>query len=219
MGRPLLRRPGPRRRLRRLSVAWRAAPEHPFPACADDCYAGLRHTITSAQEVGIDPSRVVIAGGSSGGGSAASLALRVRDDAEFTVAHQLLIYPMLDDTGTTPSSRQVTDPELWNRDLNELAWSAYLGDAYGTDDVSPYAAPTRMHDLTGSVPASILTAELDLFRDEDIAYALRLMAAEVPTELHVYPGAPHGFFRYAPEAGVSQRFFNDRNAILKRVFG
>jgi acetyl esterase/lipase len=179
----------------------------------------LRHTITSAQEIGIDPSRVVIAGGSSGGGCAASLALRVRDDGEFTVAHQLLVYPMLDDTGTTPSSHQVTDPELWNRDLNELAWSAYLGDAYGTDDVSPYAAPTRVHDLTGSVPASILTAELDLFRDEDITYALRLMAAEVPTELHVYPGAPHGFFSYAPEAGASRRFFNDRNAILKRVFG
>jgi len=133
------------------------------------------------------------------------------------VAHQLLIYPMLDDTNTTPSSYEVTDPELWNREKNKLAWQYYLGPAYGTDEVSPYAAPTRMKDLAGLAPASILTGEFDLFVDEDVTYARRLSQAGTSTELHVYRGAHHGFDRQVPRAEVSQRFFADRDAILARA--
>ena len=201
-----------------ITVAWRAAPEDPFPAAADDCYAGLAYVIANAAELGIDPDRIVIGGNSSGGGSAAGLALLVRDRAEFTAAHQLLVYPMLDDRDSTASSRLVTDAQVWNRETNRLAWRAYLGAAYGTDDVSPYAAPSRMTDLAGSIPASMLTGELDLFRDENIIYALRLMEADVPAELHVYPRAPHGFDRLAPQSTLSQRFLADRDAILQRVF-
>ena len=201
------------------SVDWRRSPEHPFPAASEDCYTGLSHIIHSAEELGIDLDRIVIAGHSSGGGSAASLALFVRDRAEFSVAHQMLIYPMIDDRNDTPSAKLVTDPKVWNNERNAFAWRAYLGDAYGTDKVSPYAAPSRMEKLAGSIPASILTGELDLFRDENILYAMRLMAADVPTELYVYPGAPHGFERLAPEASISRQFFVDRDAILRRVFG
>lgn len=201
-----------------VSVDWRRAPEHPFPAPADDCYAGLAWTVRNAKELGIDPSRVVVGGHSSGGGSAAGLALLVRDRGEFSIAHQLLIYPMLDDTNTTPSSFMVTDPEVWNRTSNEIGWRGYLNDTYGTDNVSPYAAPTRMADLSGVAPATMLTGELDLFVDEDIIYAQRLMHANVPTELHVYPAAHHAFDRMAPGATVSQRFIADRDAALHRAF-
>jgi len=201
-----------------VSVDWRRAPEHPFPAAAEDCYAGLAWTVANAAELDIDRSRVVIGGHSSGGGSTAGLALLVRDRGEFTISHQLLIYPMLDDTNSTPSSYLVTDPEVWNRTSNEIGWRGYPGQTYGTDDVSPYAAPTRMADLRGLAPATVLTGELDLFVDEDIQYAQRLMQAGVPTELHVYRGAHHGFDRMVPQAAVSQRFIADRDAALRTGF-
>lgn len=200
------------------SVDWRRSPEHPFPSASEDCYTGLSYIAQHAKELNLDPDRIVIAGASSGGGSAASLALLVRDRREIAVAHQMLIYPMLDDRNDTPSAHQVTDRNVWNRTRNAIAWKAYLGEAYGTDQVSPYAAPSRMEDLSGSIPASILTGELDLFRDENILFAMRLMAAEVTTQLYVYPGAPHGFERIAPAAAISRQFFADRDAILSRVF-
>lgn len=201
-----------------VSVDWRRAPETPFPGPAEDCYAGLAWTVRNAADLQVDPTRIVIGGHSSGGGSTAGLALLVRDRGEFTVAHQLLIYPMLDDTDSTPSSHLVTDPQVWNRTSNEIGWRSYLGDTYGTDRVSPYAAPTRMDDLAGLAPATVLTGELDLFVDEDVTYAQRLMHAGVPTELHVYPGAHHGFDRQVPTAAVSRRFYADRDAVLHRVF-
>jgi acetyl esterase/lipase len=201
-----------------VSVDWRRAPEHPFPAPAEDCYAALAWTVRNASGLRIDPARIVIGGHSSGGGSTAGLALLVRDRQELSIAHQLLIYPMLDDTDSTPSSFMVTDPEVWNRTSNEIGWRGYLGDTYGTDQVSPYAAPTRMQDLSGLAPATVLTGELDLFVDEDITYAQRLMHAGVPTELHVYPAAHHGFDRHVPTATVSRRFAADRDAALQRAF-
>jgi len=201
-----------------VSVDWRRAPETPFPGPAEDCYAGLAWVVRHAADQLIDTTRIVIGGHSSGGGSTAGLALLIRDRGEFTIAHQLLIYPMLDDTNSTPSSHLVTDPQVWNRTSNEIGWRGYLGDTYGTDRVSPYAAPTRMADLSGLAPATILTGELDLFVDEDITYAQRLMHAGVPTELHVYPGAHHGFDRHVPTATVSRRLYADRDATLHRVF-
>jgi acetyl esterase/lipase len=201
-----------------ISVDWRRAPEHPFPAAAEDCYAGLAWAVRNAAQLRIDPTRVVIGGYSSGGGLTAALALLVRDRREFTVAHQLLIYPMLDDTNSTPSSFAVTDSQVWNRASNQIAWHCYLGDALETGNVSPYAAPARMEDLSGLPPATVLTGELDLFADEDIRYAQRLTHAGVTTELHVYPAAHHGFDRLLPSATVSQRFIADRDAALRRAF-
>lgn len=200
------------------SVAYRRAPETPFPAAHDDCHAGARWLFAEAEALGIDPSRIVVGGASAGGGAAAALALRARDEGDFTFAHQLLIYPMLDDRSDTGSARRVVDRELWNRQSNDLAWRAYLGEAYGTDAVSPYAAPSRAENLSGLPAATIFVGELDLFLDEDLDYARRLIGAGVHTELHLYPAVYHGFDVHNPGAATSRRFIADRADALRRAF-
>lgn len=199
-----------------VSTDYRLAPENPFPAAMEDCYAVLRWMIGASDSLGIDASRVAIGGGSAGGGLAAGLALYARDRAEVDVAFQLLIYPMIDDRNITPSSRAVTDPRTWDREKNRFAWRAYLGEAAGRKDVSAYAAASRAMDLSGLPPAYIAVGELDLFLDENIEYAQRLLQAGVSTELHVYPGAPHGFDAIAG-ASVSKRFVDERNDALRKA--
>ncbi|MFN8492238.1 MAG: alpha/beta hydrolase [Caldilineaceae bacterium] len=200
-----------------VSVEYRLAPEHPFPALVEDCYAALKWLATHASELGVDPQRIAIAGASAGGGLTAGLALLARDRGEVKVAFQLPIYPMIDDRNITPSSHAVTEPRTWNRQANLLGWQAYLGAAYGSDDVSCYAAATRATDLAGLPPAYIPVGELDLFLDENIEYAQRLLQAGVPTELHVYRGGFHGFDIFAPDADVSKRFISGYEAALKRA--
>jgi acetyl esterase/lipase len=200
-----------------VSVDYRLAPEHPFPAPVEDCYAGLKWLFTHANELGVAPSRIAIGGPSGGGGLTAGLALLVRDRKEVPVAFQLLIYPMIDDRNVTPASHAITDPRVWNRESNRLGWKAYLGRDGGGADVSPYAAATRATDLTNLPPTYISVGTLDLFVDENIEYAQRLIQAGVPTELHVYPGAFHGFDLFAPSARVSKQFKADRDSALKRA--
>ena len=200
-----------------VSVEYRLAPEHPFPAPVEDCYAALKWLATNAEQLGVDPNRIAIAGASAGGGLTAGLALLARDRGEVKVAFQLPIYPMIDDRNITPSSQAITDPRVWNRQSNLLAWKAYLGSEPGGDDVSPYAAAARATDLSGLPPAYIPVGELDLFLDENIEYAQRLMQAGVPTELHIYQGSYHGSDFFAPEAGASQRFSTGYEAALKRA--
>jgi acetyl esterase/lipase len=202
-----------------VSVDWRRPPEHPFPAPMDDCYAGLAWTYRTAAELGIDPDRIAVGGASSGGGSAAGLTLLARDRGELPVCFQLLIYPMLDDRNVTPASVSLTDPRVWNRTSNLIGWGAYLGAAAGTDLVSPYAAPTRAANLAGLPPAYLAVGDLDLFIDEDLEYAQRLQQADVPLELHVYPGAIHGFDSSVPTSDLARRFFRDRNEALRRALG
>lgn len=196
------------------SVEYRLAPEHPFPAPVEDCYAAL--TWLSAL-VGVNTSRIAIGGASAGGGLAAGLALLTRDRAEVEVAFQLLIYPMIDDRNIAPASETVPDTLVWTRENNLMGWRAYLGCEPGGAAVSPYAAAARATDLTGLPPAYIPVGDLDLFLDENITYAQRLLAAGVPTELHVYPGAFHGFNGFVPGAEVSRRFNADRDNALKRM--
>ena len=200
-----------------VSVEYRLAPEHPFPAPVEDCYAALKWLANHAAELGVDPQRIAIAGASAGGGLTAGLALLARDRAEVQVAFQLPIYPMIDDRNITPSSQTVTEPRTWNRQANLLGWQAYLGSASGRDDVSPYAAATRATNLAGLPPTYIPVGELDLFLDENIAYAQRLIEAGVPTELHIYRGGFHGFDIFVPDAAVSQRFIHGYEAALKRA--
>lgn len=202
-----------------VSVDWRLSPENPFPAAAEDCYAGLRWVIGNGDVVGIDVRRVVIGGSSSGGGSAAGVALMARDRHELAIAGQLLIHPMLDDRPPESPERAIRYPKVWNSASNELGWRSYLGDAYGTDEVSEYAAPARAVDVSGLPQTFIGVGELDLFVDECIAYGQRLIAAGVSAEFHVYPGATHGFSTFAPAARVSRQFIRDRNAALRRFFG
>jgi acetyl esterase/lipase len=199
------------------SVDYRVAPENPFPAPVEDCYAALKWLFAHAGELGVDPSRIAIGGASGGGGLAAGLALLARDRKEVRIAFQLLIYPMIDDRNVTPASYAITDPRMWNRESNRLGWRAYLGRDGGGDGVSPYAAASRATDLTNLPPAYIPVGALDLFVDENIEYAQRLIQAGVPTELHVYPGAFHGFDMFAPHAKVSKQFKADRDYALKRA--
>ena len=200
-----------------VSVEYRLAPEHPFPAPVEDCYAALKWLATHADELGVEPSRIAIGGASAGGGLAAGLALLTRDRGEVELAFQLLIYPMIDDRNVSPASETQPDTFVWTRENNRMGWHAYLGREPGGADVSPYAAAARASDLTGLAPAYIPVGDLDLFLDENIEYAQRLLAAGVPTELHVYPGGYHGFNGFAPGAEIAQRFNNERDEALKRI--
>jgi acetyl esterase/lipase len=200
-----------------VSVDYRLAPEYPFPAPVEDCYAGLKWLFAHADEFGVEPSRIAIGGASAGGGLTAGLALLARDRREVQVAFQLLIYPMIDDRNATPASYAITDPRVWNRESNRLGWKAYLGRDGGGSDVSPYAAAARATDLTNLPRAYISVGTLDLFIDENIEYAQRLIQAGVATEFHVYPGAFHGFDLFAPSAKVSKQFKADRDNALRRA--
>jgi acetyl esterase/lipase len=187
-----------------VSVEYRLAPETPYPGPLDDCYRGLQWTHEHAAELGIDASCVGVMGVSAGGGLAAALCLLARDRGELPVAFQLLDQPMLDDRQVTPSSR-ADGLAVWSNASNTFGWQSYLGDLYGRDDVPPIAAPARATDLAGLPPTYVSVGAADGFRDEDVDYATRLNQAGVPTELHVYPGACHGFNVMAPEAAVTKQ--------------
>jgi acetyl esterase/lipase len=199
-----------------VSVDYRLAPEHPFPAPLDDCYAALTWLAANAGALGVDATRIAIGGASAGGGLAAGLALLARDRGEVKIIFQLLIYPMIDDRSTTPSSHFMTFEKFWNRRLNLQGWEAYLGKPGGGAEVSPYAAAARATDLKGLPPAYIPVGDLDLFVDEDIEYAQRLLQAGVPTEIHVYVGAYHGSESMVPNAKVSQRCLAGIDDALRR---
>ena len=177
-----------------VGVGYRLAPEHRFPAAIEDAYAGLDFIFRSAAELGIDPRRIVLKGESAGGGLAAALAIMARDRGEHRLALQHLTYPMLDDRTGSESARPSSAGEfVWTAQQNAFAWTSLLGKMRGTEAVPPYAAAARASDLAGLPPTYIMTGALDLFADEDIDYARRLIEAGVPVELHVFPGAFHGF--------------------------
>lgn len=201
-----------------VSVDYRLASETAFPGAVEDCYAGLRWLHAHADGLGVDRERIAIGGESAGGGLAASLALLARDRAEVPLAFQLLIYPMIDDRTATTIEPSPTVGEFgWSRESNGFGWASLLGRAPGGDDVSPYAAAARATELAGLAPAYLAVGALDLFLEEDLEYARRLMRAGVPVELHVYPGAFHGFQSLAPEASISKTFVRDYFAALRRA--
>lgn len=202
-----------------VSVDYRMAPEFTYKAAIADCFAGLNWMFENAADLGVDSERIAIGGGSAGGGLTAGLALYNRDNKGPEVAFQLLVYPMLDDRHETASGYEVTHPNVWNRDVSLKAWKMYLGDEYGADEVSPYAAAARATDLSGLPPAYVTVGTEDLFRDEDITYAQRLMAAGIPTELLVVPGMFHGGEGFVPTAAVSQRMRLGYLDALKRAIG
>jgi acetyl esterase/lipase len=200
-----------------VSVEYRLAPEHPHPAPVDDCYAGLVWAGQHAGELGIDPSRLVIAGGSAGGGLAAGTALMARDRGGPALSHQLLMAPMLDDRGVTPSSQELDGEGVWDRTSNVTGWTALLGDARGGPDVSPYAAPARAQDLTGLPATFIDVGSVETFRDEDLDYAARLSRAGVSVEFHLWPGGFHGFDALAPQTALAHAARAARLAYLRRA--
>jgi acetyl esterase/lipase len=200
-----------------VSVEYRLAPEHPHPAPVEDCYAGLVWTAEHAEELGIDPARLAIIGGSAGGGLAAGTALLARDRGGPALTHQILMCPMLDDRCVTPSSQELDREGIWDRADNLVGWTALLGADRGGPDVSPYAAPARATDLTGLPATFIDIGSVETFRDEAIDYAARLSQAAVPVDLHMWAGGFHGFDGFAPQAAVSQAARAARLSYLRRA--
>jgi acetyl esterase/lipase len=185
------------------SVEYRLAPEHPFPAPLEDCWAAL--TWLAAQPE-VDPDRVAIGGASAGGNLAAALAIAARDRGGVHPVFQLLVYPMLDDRTTLRTDVDERLLRLWDQRSNRFGWGSYLGASVGTDAVSPLAAPARSTDLAGLAPAWVGVGTLDLFHDEDVAYAHRLREAGVDCALDVVPGAYHGFDAAEAWAPVARAF-------------
>ena len=198
-----------------VTVDYRLAPETPHPGPIEDCYAGLGWVFANADDLKIDPNKVGVTGESAGGGLAAALALLARDRGDYALAYQVLTYPMIDDRTVLADPHPHAGEFIWTPHNNRFGWTALLGHEPGIDGVSPYAAAARADDLAGLPPTFIMTGALDLFVEEDIDYARRLIRAGVPTELRVYPSAFHGFDIH-PTAAVAATARADRIAAFKR---
>jgi acetyl esterase/lipase len=202
-----------------VTVDYRLAPETRLSGSLEDNYAALRWLRQSAAELGVDPNRLVIAGESAGGGHAAMLAIAARDRGGPSIRAQILTYPMLDDrTGSTHPVPSFVGTYVWQPEDNRYGWSSLLGVPAGSRRAPAHLVPGRVQDLSGLPPTFIGVGSLDLFVDEDVEYARRLIASGVPTELHVYPGAFHGFEIFVPEARISTAFLDAREQAYRRAF-
>lgn len=193
-----------------VSVEYRLAPEHPFPAPLDDCYQALKWLSDNTGDLGIDASRLSIGGISAGAGLAAGTALLARDRAEVDLIFQFLLCPMIDDRSITDSSFTITDSRVWNRHSNLMGWRYYLGRDRDSEqqqyqNVSEYAAATRAQNLAKLPPAYIAVGSVDAFVDENRDYAERLSAAGVATQFEIFPGGFHAFEFTVPDAEISRR--------------
>ncbi len=188
-----------------VTVEYRLAPEHPYPAGVEDCYAGLLWLARSAAELGVDPERIVVMGGGAGGGLSAAMALVARDRGGPRIAGQVLLCPMLDNTHTTVSTLQYDGIGTWTREESLRAWSCVLGDDLAFSEEAPaYAAPSRATDLSGLAPAFIEVGSADPARDEGVSYASRIWAAGGQAELHAWAGGCHLFDIHAPHAAITR---------------
>jgi acetyl esterase/lipase len=201
-----------------VSVEYRLAPEHPYPAALEDSYAVLKWLVADGKKHAVDARRIAVGGSSAGANLAAGTALLARDRGEVPLSFQMLIYPALDDRNIAPVGANVAENLFWSRENMLMSWQAYLENRQATAEVPIYAAPTRARDLGRLPPAFIAVGGLDMFLDECLDYGARLTAAGVNTEVHVYPGAFHAFDAFAPLARVTQRFTADRNGALARAF-
>ncbi|MEV4626371.1 alpha/beta hydrolase [Micromonospora sp. NPDC049523] len=200
-----------------VSVDYRLAPDVTGTTLVDDCYAGLLWVAEHADELGIDPARIVVAGTSAGGGLAAGVTLMARDRANPAIAAQMLIYPMLDHRNDTTSSRQYeAKPGVWTREMNEYGWRAVLGDL-ADEDVPAYVSPALAEDLSGLPTTYIDAGTAEVFRDEDVDYATRIWAAGGQAELHIWAGGFHGFDALYPQVPVSAAARRTRTDWLTRV--
>ncbi len=202
-----------------VNVDYRLAPETPFPGPVEDSYAALLWLYRNAPSLGVDRARIAVMGESAGGGLAALVAIAARDRGEVPLCYQLLIYPMLDDrTGTRPMAAASPKPIGWSAEANVFGWTAFLGVPAGSGTVPANAVPARVANLAGLPPCFIGVGTIDLFVDEDMAYARRLIAADVPTQLHVTPGAFHAFDFVVPGARVAREFTAAWKSALKAAF-
>lgn len=198
-----------------VSVNYRLAPEHPWPAALDDCTAALDFLESEGPSLGLDISRLVVGGQSAGGGLAAALVLRMFDSGRSPALLQLLSSPMLDDR--TTGRRQQLDVRMWDEASNLRGWRAYLGRQPGSEDISDWMAPARRVQMSGLPPAWVGVGTEDLFHDEDVDYAQRLKADGVPCALEVVEGAFHGFDSSCPDLPVSQAFFASQCRAIRQA--
>ncbi|PVH72299.1 hypothetical protein DL98DRAFT_74685 [Cadophora sp. DSE1049] len=201
-----------------VSVEYRLAPENTYPAQLDDCYTGLQWMSENAPKLGINPEKIMIAGGSAGAGLAAGVALLARDRHGPSLFAQLLIYPMLDDRCCSDSIKQFMTDGTWTGRTNIFGWDCLLPGTRASENVSIYAAPARATDLTGLPQTYIEVGNAEPFRDENVAYASLLWTCGVDTELHVWPGAWHGYDVLAPNVQLSKDAVATRMCWLKRIF-
>ncbi len=202
-----------------VSVDYRLAPETRYPGSLEDNYAALKWVYAHAGELGVDRSRIAVGGESAGGYHAASLAIHARGRNEVPIVFQLLIYPALDDrTGSTRPAPPSVGRFMWNASANRLAWSSLLGVPAGSSRVPAAAVPARVASLAGLPPAWIGVGALDLFAEEDMEYARRLVHAGVGTELLVVRGAFHGFDLLVPDAETSRQFSASWKSALRKAF-
>lgn len=202
-----------------VSVDYPLAPAAPFPAALDDCHAAWTRLHDDAGRLGIDPARVAVGGASAGAGLAAALTQRLHDDAGPQPVAQWLFYPMLDDRTAGRRELDRLRHRVWSNRNNEVGWRSYLGHAPGTAVPPPYAVPARREDVTGLPQAWIGVGDIDLFHDEDVAYAERLEAAGVPVTVDVVPGAPHGFDGWGAGTAIADGFTARATAWLRDALG
>lgn len=200
-----------------VAANYRFAPEHPFPAAHEDVHAAWRWTLARTREWGIDPGRIVVGGESAGGGLAAALVQRLRDEGGTQPLGQLLFAPMIDDRTAVDTALDATDHWVWNNVANRVGWGGYLGADLGAAELPPYAAAARRIDLAGLPPAYLAVGDIELFFAEVVDYARRLEAAGVPTDLDVIPGAPHGFENWARDTDPSRALIGRAKEWLGRL--
>lgn len=201
------------------SVDYRLAPEHPFPAPMDDAFAAWEWLQAHARTLGIAPDRIVVGGQSAGGGLAAGLVQRIHDHGGNRALAQWLFCPMLDDRTVNRRELNAMRLRVWNNDSNGFGWLAYLGATPGGETAPAYAVPARREDLAGLPPAWIGVGDIDLFYDEDRAYAEQLGNAGVEVTFVEVPGAPHGFESWASKTAVSREYLANARCWLGRIIG
>jgi acetyl esterase len=197
-----------------IAVDYRLAPEHPYPAALNDCDNAVEWLFRRGTEWGLDAARIALVGCSAGGCLAAATLLRRRDCGADLPAFLLLIYPVLDDRMSTASMQSGLSTPVWDRQSTAIMWRSYLGMDGPSASQLPYVAPARADDVAGLPPTYIVTAEHDPLRDEGIAFAQRLLGAGVPTELHQFSGAFHGFDTLS-NSSVSNRARHEQYAVLR----
>lgn len=200
-----------------VSPDYRLAPENPAPAALDDCRAAWTWMINNQSARGIDTARMAIGGESAGGGLAAGLVLRIHDEGGIQPVAQWLFCPMLDDRTALDRTLDETDHFVWNNTLNVAGWTSYLGERFGTDDVSEYAAPARRANFRGLPQTWIGVGDVELFYEECREYANRLSAAGVPCQFDVVTGAPHSFQGLAPETQLAKDYLTKATSWLRQA--
>lgn len=200
-----------------VSVEYSLAPEHPDPAPREDCNAALNYVADHFDELSVDPTRLLIAGISAGGGLAAGTALYCRDHQGPELCGQLLLAPMLDDRNETVSSVQFSRTGIWSRESNQTGWKALLGEAATGKSVSIYAAPARATDLARLPPTYLEVGSAEVFRDEVVRYAERMWQQGTSAELHVWSGGFHGFDSFAPRSGLALAALDARRQWVSRT--